>query len=728
MNEKDEQSLSARVAALETAIATLRNELLQLTSKVDRSTPGLSGDRQRTEPPEPMFVERKPVPQPAAPAPSPPVPAVTRAPSKPARKAFVLPDNMRKSEYWLNKLGIGLILFAVVFLFKYSIDKGWLTPPIRIVFGLVLGTALLVIGFRIYGRKKHFSQVLTGGAIATYYITGFAAFQLFALVSYPVALGFMIAVTILSFFVSLRQDEAVFSLIGAMGGLGTPFLLYFEGGTASGLMLYTCLILAGTGAIYFFQGWRSLLWLSIVGGWFVIMLGLIEASIPLPVGSGDAWAFQIGILVCWLLFWMVPVLRQVVRIANPDRWRPGLIGVGDGAISENTGRLLDNHVILITVVVPFVAFMLSTMVWPDLSKEAWGRICLAGSAIYMVVNLFLRRLSTLKNLAYTHAIMFLVFFTLAISLLLEGDTLFVALVTEAAALQLVALRIASRGVSIFARVLFCICGLWMFDRLYLTEIFRLWETHEGTAIFNVLALSDLWALVLGVLMSIRLKSIAEKRLFLIVVFVFGGAWLCRELTGNIEFVAIVAEATLIHFIAFKTKERSYSVVGHLFFALVAIWLVIRMATPDTAAIAILNSHALINLLPIVISLGLFKLLKTNGEILIYRLVAHIAFMGWFISEFVSRENGQGYITIAWGIYAALLLIAGLRFNYQRLRTVSMTTIFIVVAKLFLIDLAELEVLWRILLFMGFGGLFLFLSYYFQDLWKAKPKPTGDPEQ
>ena len=47
------------------------------------------------------------------------------------------------------------------------------------------------------------------------------------------------------------------------------------------------------------------------------------------------------------------------------------------------------------------------------------------------------------------------------------------------------------------------------------------------------------------------------------------------------------------------------------------------------------------------------------------------------------------------------------------------------AKLFLVDLAELEVLWRILLFMGFGGLFLFLSYYFQDLWKAQPKSGED---
>jgi uncharacterized membrane protein len=84
------------------------------------------------------------------------------------------------------------------------------------------------------------------------------------------------------------------------------------------------------------------------------------------------------------------------------------------------------------------------------------------------------------------------------------------------------------------------------------------------------------------------------------------------------------------------------------------------------------------------------------------------------------ENSQGYITVAWGIYAAILLVIGLRLNYPRLRTVSLATLFVVVGKLFLVDLVNLEVLWRILLFMGFGAMFLFLSYYFKNLWKLNP--------
>ena len=54
----------------------------------------------------------------------------------------------------------------------------------------------------------------------------------------------------------------------------------------------------------------------------------------------------------------------------------------------------------------------------------------------------------------------------------------------------------------------------------------------------------------------------------------------------------------------------------------------------------------------------------------------------------------------------------------------MGTLLLVVGKLFLVDLARLETIWRILLFLGFGGLFLVLSYYFQNLLKPGSEAAG----
>ena len=54
------------------------------------------------------------------------------------------------------------------------------------------------------------------------------------------------------------------------------------------------------------------------------------------------------------------------------------------------------------------------------------------------------------------------------------------------------------------------------------------------------------------------------------------------------------------------------------------------------------------------------------------------------------SKGAIAVTIVWGIYALIVLILGLRMNFGRIRTVAMGTLLIVVGKLFLVDLTELE--------------------------------------
>jgi uncharacterized membrane protein len=56
----------------------------------------------------------------------------------------------------------------------------------------------------------------------------------------------------------------------------------------------------------------------------------------------------------------------------------------------------------------------------------------------------------------------------------------------------------------------------------------------------------------------------------------------------------------------------------------------------------------------------------------------------------------------------------LRSTERRLIYGALSTLLLVVAKLFLIDLVALDAIWRILLFLSIGGMFLFLSYYLQS--------------
>ena len=48
--------------------------------------------------------------------------------------------------------GIALV-FAAVFFLRYSIDQGWLQPPVRVVIGILVAIALLVVCDRKAARK-----------------------------------------------------------------------------------------------------------------------------------------------------------------------------------------------------------------------------------------------------------------------------------------------------------------------------------------------------------------------------------------------------------------------------------------------------------------------------------------------------------------------------------------------------------------------------------------------
>jgi uncharacterized membrane protein len=111
--------------------------------------------------------------------------------------------------------------------------------------------------------------------------------------------------------------------------------------------------------------------------------------------------------------------------------------------------------------------------------------------------------------------------------------------------------------------------------------------------------------------------------------------------------------------------------------------------------------------------------------LIYRLAAHAALLAWLWREFGTLPGSpDAYVTVAWGLTGAAMFVAGLRRDHAYLLKGGVATLFLVVAKLFLWDLVELDPLWRVLLFLGFGGLFLLLSYHLRNLWNPRDAGGG----
>ncbi|MHB0915344.1 MAG: DUF2339 domain-containing protein [Thermoleophilia bacterium] len=164
--------------------------------------------------------------------------------------------------------------------------------------------------------------------------------------------------------------------------------------------------------------------------------------------------------------------------------------------------------------------------------------------------------------------------------------------------------------------------------------------------------------------------------------------------------------------------------SHVLFVVVTIWLLARLTESDQEGTALLNSAALVDLAAIAAAAGVAFLIRQKEVQLVYRLGAHVAFMALLLKELASMTDGQALVTIAWAAYALALLGLGLSLKNMQLRLAGLGSLAAVVAKLLLFDLSNLEAGWRILLFLGFGAIFLLLSYFFQSTWKPDTRDSA----
>lgn len=530
-----------------------------------------------------------PRPYPDAPAGAP----APRDPAQPRASNLGLPRLEWDSQLWLNRLGIGLVLLGTGLLFRYSIEMGWLTPLVRVAFGGALGVVLFASGLRL-DRRRRYGAVLLGGGIATWYITGWAAFYLYGLLGYTLAFIGMAAITVLAFGFALGRDAPALGVLGAIGGLGTPLLLGVSYGTPRGFALYTCLILAWTSAVFVYRGWRWLLWTAIGLAW--PLLFVYARHLPGErMAAADLWVVQAASVFAWIVVGAVPVARRVVLLVRA------------GGHERHWKHLEVVHWYALVVIPPAAALAVAAAVWHP-RAEAWGWWTLATAALYVLAGWGVYRPD--------HRI--------------------------ARALFFAASMLVSAG---------CVAA-------------------------------------------------------------FG---------GDALLAALAAQALALHWLAGRGGGPSIRWMAHRVFVVAAGWMLFRLVqNGDTSAPRVLADLS-------VIAVGMIAsfLFRSRRVVLAYRTFVHVALMGWIWRELAPYQGGQGLATIAWGAYGLVLLVLGLRRARPVLEKTGIATLFAVVAKLFVVDLAALHPLFRVLLFLGFGAVFLVLSYSLQGWWKDARAAAAD---
>ncbi len=159
---------------------------------------------------------------------------------------------------WLG--GIALVL-AAIFLIRYSIEVGLITPAARMVGAGVFGLLLLAAGeWARAGRltdDPRIAQALVGAGIAVLYATVYGSHILYALIDSRTAFAGMSLVTVAASVLSLRHGVPT-AVMGLVGGFLTPLLVGSQNQSVTPLLVYLALLDLALFALAWRRGWTWL--------------------------------------------------------------------------------------------------------------------------------------------------------------------------------------------------------------------------------------------------------------------------------------------------------------------------------------------------------------------------------------------------------------------------------------------------------------------------------------
>ncbi len=166
---------------------------------------------------------------------------------------------------WLLRIGVVILVFGVGFFLKYSFEHEIIGPIGRVSISILVGVSMLFGGVQLLGRKYNLmGQGLMGAGLATLYFSVFAATNFYQLLQLYPAFGLMALVTFGAGAMAVRFNSILIAILGIVGGFATPLMLTSAEVNFVGLFGYILLLGAGVLGVSLFRNWHLLNYLSLV--------------------------------------------------------------------------------------------------------------------------------------------------------------------------------------------------------------------------------------------------------------------------------------------------------------------------------------------------------------------------------------------------------------------------------------------------------------------------------
>jgi uncharacterized membrane protein len=271
----------ARTSGLRDQNARLAAEIAALRRQIsEQPSPAEPSEAPSAEPPGEVAA----LPPPFVVEPSAEVEKEVMAPPPPSP-----PDVLPAKAGWEQRLGarafvwVGAITLALaaVFLVRYSIDEGYLSPEVRVILAALFGFGLIAGAGKVRPRDDRVAQAMVAAGVAALYGALFAAVALYGMISPVAAGGGAAALTAFAIGLSLRHGAFVAAL-AFVGGFLSPAIIGSQEPNVPVLFGYLLAIAAGTLGVIRHRGWWWLGWgvLAGAGLWTVVWMTATAGGLP----------------------------------------------------------------------------------------------------------------------------------------------------------------------------------------------------------------------------------------------------------------------------------------------------------------------------------------------------------------------------------------------------------------------------------------------------------------
>ncbi len=651
-------------------------------------------------------------------------------------------------ENLLNKIGMVVLVIALIFFGKYAVDKGWLNETAKVTAIILIGGVLIGIAHRLRINYRAFSSVLAGGGIAALYISIAVGFQLYALFSQTAAFLILIVITIFAVLLALAYDKKELAIIAIFGGFATPLLVSTGAGNYKVLFTYILILDIGMLILAYFKKWNMVnfvanfatvllysIWVSdsyfnkhnlpylgafiFVTGFYLVFFVMNMINNIKENKKFTAFEFIMLITNTFLYFWAGMFIIGVYNDEYTGIFTIGLALFNFAfAFPLYKRNQIDKNLVflLIGLVLTFVSIAIPVQLKGNYITISW--------AAESVILLWLSQQSGIKLMKLAA---FIVSILMIISLIMDWNQIYFNRPVDALALPIILNRGFITGIVSILAMLINIRLLKNDEQFLYSKILT---PKAFSTIFSVVLIISLY---ITLLLEIRyqvdyfygdsgLTSVAlafYNFLYIAVILIWSSLKQVKYIIQGITIISIIG--ILIYAFGVAPSYRlviDYYLMGETthYFSLLHFLSALFVLT-----ICYYTWHSVKLLFKENITIGYVMLWFSIifGVIILSRELDYMVLLAsgsnYEEAAGVVQKNHLIGLPILWGSLAFLSIILGLRNNEKMLRIIGISLFFFTLLKFFFVDFMDIPEGGRIIAGISLAILLLVISFLYQKL-------------